>query len=153
MISSPESFDVTGADDWQIAERPGKWKAKPVRLHVSLNRRGEFVMNEAAFIAIRRPASVALLYNKDTKEIAIKFPVREDRFFFKVRRCGRGGKGRIVRAGRMMKQFGIEVVKTVVFQDVRIETIREHNALILDAGSTDDLRISNSDMKTEKENN
>lgn len=105
-------------DSWQIA-RHRSWKPRrPPRIYVSLNRRGEIAMNAEAFKAIGRPASVTLLYDAKTRRLGVKYPVPLDRHFFPVRRYGRGGKTLIVRAARLLKQFGIEVSTTRVFRDV-----------------------------------
>lgn len=128
-------------DGWKIAEKPDRWaRMAPRKLHVSLNRRGEIVLSQRAFEAIRQPASVTLLYDEKERRIAVKYPVQEDKFFFKVRRCGRGGKTRIVRAARMLRQFGLELDATYIFKDVRIENVRGHPALLLDLNTAEPPR-------------
>lgn len=70
------------------------------------------------------------MYDAMLQCIAVKFPVREDTF--RIRKYGRGRRNIIVRAGRMLKQFGIEVNETLVFKD--IEVVMEDNVpmLVLD---------------------
>lgn len=92
-------------------------------------------MNERAFREIGRPANVTLLYDATTQRIGVKFPVSIDRHFFPARRYGRGRRMRIVRAARMLKQFGIEVERTLVFQGVRVEKFRKEPMLVLELES------------------
>ena len=120
-------------DNWEIAiERPrgkGRWIRGP---YVSLNRRGEIAMNARAFELIGKPASVALFYDRERRAIGVKFPVAADRNFYPVRRYGRGRKMRIVRAARMMKQFGIEIERTLAFENVPVVIYRDSPMLVLE---------------------
>jgi hypothetical protein len=127
-------------DGWKITEKPDRWAGKVAKVYVSLNGRGEIVMNRRAFESIGRPASVTLLYDEKARRIAVKYPVREDKFFFKVRHCGRGGQNLIIRAARMLRQFGLKMDATCVFKDVRTEDVRGHNALLLDLNTAEPLR-------------
>ncbi|MGH9821006.1 MAG: hypothetical protein ACRD43_12640 [Pyrinomonadaceae bacterium] len=109
-------------DSWQsVRGKPQKVTRRP-RLYVSLNRRGEIAMNDAAWGEVRRPYNVALLYDAKHQRIGIKFPVRTDSRFFPVRNYGRNGRTRVVRAARLLKQFGIEVEETIVFRDPETTT-------------------------------
>lgn len=118
-------------ESWEIAIKERLKKQYVQRVYVSLNRRGEIAMNDAAFERIGRPATVTLMYDAANCSIGVKFPVRADRHFFPVRRYGRGGKMRIVRAASALKQFGIEVERTRVFCDVAIEMFRKEPMLVL----------------------
>jgi hypothetical protein len=98
---------------------------------VSLNRRGEIVMNATAFSAIHAPASVALFYYAAERCIGVKCPVAADRNFFPVRRYGRGRRMRIVRGARLLKQFGLEIERTLVFVNPERAMLRGEPMLIL----------------------
>ena len=124
-------------DDWQIAKKPLR-KVRPERSpYVSLNKRGEIVINPAAWGEMGETYNVTLLYRPPPTTpsakrrhhssgrkgaIGIKFPVAGDDHFFAVCRYGRGRKLRVIRAARLLKQFGIEIDKTLVF--VRPEVVR-----------------------------
>lgn len=163
-------------DNWQIAvnEQPRRWKTE--RIYVSLNKRGEIVLNERAFREIGRPATVTLLYlpppttasSSTTSSadaaatpphaagepeppssgrkgaIGVKFPVAVDRHFFPARRYGRGRRMRIVRAAKMLKQFGIEVTRTLVFPHVHVRKFRNEPMLVLELNRAREL---NGDQK------
>jgi hypothetical protein len=112
---------------------------KAPRVYVSLNRRGEIAMNAEAFKRIGQPASVTLLYDANRRTIGVKYPVAMDRHFFPARGYGRGRRMRIVRAARLLKQFGIEVERTLVFADVGTATFDEARMLVLDLDNAREL--------------
>ncbi len=122
------------SDNWQIVNQRPASVAKARRVYVSLNRRGEIALNAEAFKRIGQPASVTLLYDPVTKCIGVKHPVARDLYFFPVRRTGRGRRTFIVRAARLLKQFGIEVTTTVVFKNVAVETLNGNPMLVLEMG-------------------
>ena len=131
------------SDSWQIVrQRPRKAPVQR-RIYVSLNRRGEIAMNERAFAAIGRPASVTLLYDARTRSIGVKCPVAMDQHFFPARRYGRGRRMRIVRAARMLKQFGIEVAATLVFPNVEVRLFGKEPMLVLALGEARELITDN----------
>ena len=118
-------------EGWQIAKARPKAVERAARVYVSLNKRGEIVMNEAAFARIRKPASVTLLYWAAERCIGVKFPVALDRNFFLVRRYGRGRRMRIVRGGRLLKQFGLTVDQTLVFENPETVEFRRARMIVL----------------------
>ena len=121
---------------WRIATTRRRRKRKEVRVYVSLNKRGEIVMNEPAWKFIRDPASVTLLYDAASRSIGVKCPLAIDRHFFMMRRYGRGRRNRIVRGGRMLKQFGIEVDKTIVFNSIQMVNYDGSPMLLLNLDNT-----------------
>ena len=121
-------------EGWEIVRgRPRRrnYPRRAERLYVSLNRRGEIAMNDAAWAAIGRPYNVALLVSFASGRIGVKFPVARDMNFFPVRRYGRGGRNRVVRAARLLRQFGWTVEETLVFRDVRVERFEGEKMLVL----------------------
>jgi len=102
---------------WKIVEERPRGLGKGARVYVSLNRRGEIAMNAEAFKRINRPASVTLMYDAERRRIGVKFPVALDRNFFPVRKYGRGGRNCVIRASRLLKQFGLRVDETLVFNE------------------------------------
>ena len=118
---------------WKIATQ---WRRRAVigaasRAYVSINKRGEIAMNAEAFRWIRSPANVTLLYDEDSRCIGVKFPVAADRNFFPVRNYGRDGKMRIVRAARLLKQFGIKVERTLTYKNPETQFLDGDPMLVL----------------------
>ena len=115
-----------------MAEQRKRRVCGAARVYVSINRRGEIAMNAAAFGEIDEPASVTLMYEAKKRRIGVKFPVSADENFFPVRRYGRGRRMRIVRAARLLKQFGIEIERTLIFADAETVMFRGSPMLVLD---------------------
>lgn len=88
-------------------------------------------MNLEAFGRIREPATVVLLYDERRRRIGVKFPIGADGEFFPVRRYGREGRLRVVRAARLLKQFGIQIDRTLIFRDAPVEDLNGHPLLVL----------------------
>ena len=117
---------------WQIA-RGDRRKGRAERpAYVSINKRGEIAMNDRAFAAIMRPASVTLLYDPEARLIGVKYPVSADRHFYMARRYGRNNKMRIIRAARALKQFGLQLEHTLKFYNPPVITYRNEPMLLLE---------------------
>ncbi len=123
-------------ENWEIIEQRSAPYEFVTRLYVSLNRRGEIAMNNAAFCAIRAPENVTLLYDAEARTIGVKYPVTKDAHFFAAGRYGREGRMRIIRAGRLLKKFGIEIDRTLVFQNIEVKTYEGQPMLVLDLTQT-----------------
>ena len=91
--------------------------------YASINRRGEIVLNASVWEMIGRINYTQLFYDAESRRIAIGWtkPVDHSLQTFFVRRHGRGGRSRIIRAGRFLKQFGINIIETIVFRDLKVE--------------------------------
>jgi hypothetical protein len=140
-------------DNWEIAEGRAVKVQMEWAPYVSLNKRGEIAMNDAAWGAIGRPWNVTLLYRPPTTPasghpssgrrgaIGIKFPVFEDSGYefepFPVRMYGRGRRMRIVRAMRMLKQYRIEVTETLQFVDPEIEKYDGEKMIVLELANSE----------------
>jgi len=138
--------------NWQIARGQIR-RGRPQRpAYVSINKRGEIAMNDRAFAAIERPASVTLLYLPPPRHrdgatpplaggelrgtIGIKCPVARDGNFFMARRYGRDSKMHIVRARRALKQFGLSVEHTLKFYNPPVIIYRNEPMLVLELDVT-----------------
>ena len=119
-------------DNWDIALTRQTRRQRAGAPYVSLNRRGEIAMNDKAFKMIRCPYNVTLLYDRERRAIGVKCPVMWDEHFFRVRRYGRGRRIRVVRAARLLKQFGITIERTLIFSPVRAELFRDEPMLVLE---------------------
>ena len=118
---------------WKVVEERKSERragAEP-QIYASLNRRGEIALNERAFAAIGKPENVTLLYDPEARTIGVKFPVTRDGNFFAAQPYGRGRRMRIVRASRLLKQFEIEVTRTLAFLDVRVENFRPGEPMLV----------------------
>ena len=99
------------------------YQKREVEPYVSINRRGEIVLNAAAWEMMARAINVVLFYDAETRRIGIKGATQRDlglKVFFS-RRHGRGGRSRVIYAGRLLKQFGITITETLVFENLEVE--------------------------------
>ena len=102
------------------------------RLYVSLNKRGEIAINPAAWGALEKAVRVTLYYDKQTRQIGVKAQGFGERQWFPARAYGRGGRLRVVRAMRLLKQFGVVVETTLVFEDVKVTMMGKDPMLVLE---------------------
>lgn len=117
--------------EWLVVEqRPRRYRTRRGR-YVSINKRGEIAMNDEAWSAIRRPYNVTLLFNPREMVIGVKFPRAVDRNFFPTRGYGRDRKMRVVRAGRLLKQFGLVIDETLRFPRTQVVMVGDDPMLVL----------------------
>ena len=92
-----------------LERRETGYQRREVAAYASVNRRGEIVLNAAAWEMMERAINVVLFYDAETRRIGIKGATQRDLGFkiFFARRHGRGGRSRVIYAGRLLKQFGI----------------------------------------------
>ena len=91
----------------------GRW-AKP---YVTMNKRGYIVMSRKTFENLKEPAAVHLFFDRVNSRIGIKPTDPRARDAYPVVKQGRHG-GRLIRAFRLMQEFGIELPETVKFHDI-----------------------------------
>ena len=91
--------------------------------YVSINRRGEIVMNGAALRQVMTLDRISLCYEKETNRIGVSRGSTSDPsvHVFRGRRHGRNGRLRVFRARRFLKHFGIAITETLVFRDAPLD--------------------------------
>ncbi len=102
----------------------GRW-AKP---YVTMNKRGYIVMSRKTYQNIKEPQAVHLYFDQVNSRIGIKPADPRSGDAFPVAKQGRHG-GRLIRAFRLMHEFGIELPETVKFRDI---ALNDNGILILD---------------------
>jgi hypothetical protein len=102
----------------------GRW-ARP---YVTMNKRGFIVMSRKTYENIKEPAAVCLYFDPVNRRIGIEpaRPGAEDAY--PVAKQGRHG-GRLIRAHRLMVEFGIDIPGTIKFVDI---TQNREGMLVLD---------------------
>jgi hypothetical protein len=100
------------------------YQKREIAPYVSINRRGEIVINAEARELLNGANYVCLFFDAETNRIGIAWPKTDDYLLetFVLRRHGRGGRSRIIRARSFLKQFGIKVTESIVFRDIKVET-------------------------------
>ena len=89
-------------------------------VYVTMNRKGEIMMNKVAYKRVGEPTAFLIYYNRPNSMIALKPTAAAIKNAYPVRNSGRRG-GRVVRAFRLLTEFGLKLPDTVEFQDVEID--------------------------------
>ena len=113
--------------EWQQVPRGdviGQWSA----VYVTMNPRGFIVMSRVTYERAGAPKSFLLLFDKVNNRIGLKPTHGQDHNAYPVGPAGRHG-GKMVRAYRLMQEFGIVLPETIQFHDAQIDT---DGILILD---------------------
>ena len=97
-------------------------------IYVTMNRKGEIVMNRVTYQKLGEPDGIALFFDKVNSCIGLQPTSRQLRNAFPVRAYGRHG-GRCVRAFKLMQEHRIRVPETLEFGDAEID---EDGILVLD---------------------
>jgi len=96
-------------------------------LYVSMNPKGEIVMNAFAYRELGSPAAFLLLYDRVNHRIGLKPTARAMRNAYPVLRSNR--TGRMVRAYRLLREQRIVLPQTMQFDQAEID---DDGILILD---------------------
>ena len=89
-------------------------------VYVTMNRKGEIAMNKVTHRRVGEPLAFHILYNRPNSLIALKPTTATMKNAYPVRRHG-GKGGRVVRAYRLLTEFGIKLPDTVEFADPEID--------------------------------
>ncbi len=105
--------------DWHECPRgdvTGQWAA----MYITLNRRGHFAMSRRTYERLDEPPAFVLYFDKVNNRIGLKPATLGTRNAFPVAKQGRHG-GRLIRAWRLMQEFGIDLPETVQFHDIETD--------------------------------
>ena len=113
--------------EWSILPR-GDVHPADTRVYVTMNRGGTIAMNKLTYQRMGEPAAFLVMFDKVNSRIALKPTGETMKHAYPARKYGRRG-GRVVRAFRLLTEFGIKLPDTVEFKDAEIDT---DGQLILD---------------------
>ena len=94
----------------------GQWAS----FYVTMNPKGFIVMSRIAYQRLGEPKAFQLLFDAANSCIGMKPAAASIRNAFPVGPSGRHG-GKVVRAFRLMQEFGINLPETVRFHDAEID--------------------------------
>jgi len=89
-------------------------------VYVTMNRKGEITLNKTAYKRVGEPSAFLIFYNRPNSLIALKPTAAALRNAYPVRKHGQRG-GRVVRAFRLLTEFGIKLPDTVEFPEPEID--------------------------------
>jgi hypothetical protein len=113
--------------DWRECPRgdvSGQWAA----LYVTMNRKGHISMSRLTYQRLGEPKAFLLLFDTVNNRIGLKPTGISIRNAYPVGPQGRHG-GKVIRAYRLMQEFGIDLPETLQFKDAEID---QDGILILD---------------------
>jgi hypothetical protein len=89
-------------------------------LYVSMNRTGSIMMSRVTHERIGSPEAVLVMFDGISSRLALKPARIGERNAYPVRKYGRRG-GRIIRAFRLLTEFGIKLADTIEFLEPKID--------------------------------
>jgi hypothetical protein len=89
-------------------------------LYVTMNRLGSIMMSRVTHERLGEPAAFLVMFDRFNRRIGLKPAEPETRHAYPVRNYGRRG-ARIVRAYRLLTEFGIRPPDTIEFQEPKID--------------------------------
>ena len=113
--------------EWSIVPR-GDVHPAHTRVYVTMNRKGEIVLNGTAYRRMGEPAAFLLMYNQPNSLIALKPTAASMKNAYPVAKYDRRN-GRVIRAFRLLNDYNIKLPDTVEFRDTEID---QDGVLILD---------------------
>jgi hypothetical protein len=99
----------------------GRFRAGSNSIRVSLNKRGDFLLNRKAYIALGNPTFVQLLYEHQTGAIGLKGISGATKFSYPVRRNGNSKSSYQITAQAFCDNYGIARGELVVFSSAVME--------------------------------
>jgi len=92
------------------------------RVHVTLNRRGNFYLNVKALEALGGPETVVLMYDRRASVIGLARASFERRGACRLKKKdGDRSGGRVIYAANFCRKFGIKPEKTLSFVDAGVD--------------------------------
>ena len=113
--------------EWAVIPR-GDYYCNQSKLYVTLNRRGEFKMNEMTWNRTGSPAAYMVMFNRTNNLIALKPTAAAMKNAYPARKIGRRN-ARVIRVARLLTDHNIKLPDTIEFRDAEIDRDRQ---LILD---------------------
>ena len=102
-------------------------------IHVTLDPRGQFYLNQGAMMKLAEPVAVRLMFNKEERLIGIAAAPLKTKTSFELRsKYGEDAPGRTFRCTPFCKELGILPDRTIMFRDPKIQD----GILVLDLKTT-----------------
>jgi hypothetical protein len=105
--------------DWKVVPR-GDIHHSHTRTYVTMNPKGEIVLNGAAWKRVGEPAAFLVMYNPPNSLILLKPTAAAMKDAYPLRKRG-PRDGRVVRVLRLLTEFNIKLPDTVEFREPEID--------------------------------
>lgn len=113
--------------EWTILPR-GDVAAHWSGLYVTMNAKGTLVMSRIAHERLGSPEAFLIMWNRFDQKLALKPADKHEKNAYPARKYGRRG-AKVVRAFRLLTEFGIRPPDTIEFENPKIDV---EGRLILD---------------------
>ncbi len=101
--------------NWEKCSGPRSRQEPGPKVCISLNRAGDITLNAAAFYLMANITHAALYYDREKQLIGIHFCYGDDPDILYLYKRKDKKFPRVLRARRLLKQFGIEITETIRF--------------------------------------
>lgn len=107
------------ATDWELLPKDDI-RAQFAGLYLTINPLGTLVMNRVTYERLGAPAAFNVLFDRLNSRIALRPTALAMKHAYRA--CTQGRRGaKVVRANRLLKEYGIKIPDTLEFQDVEID--------------------------------
>lgn len=103
---------------WEEFTQKASFRAEKMR--VSLNSRGQFLLNQKVVDSLGSPEAVVFLYDRTSRNIGIKPSIPDIEHSYLLKRQG-NSQSYCISAKSFCNYYDIDIGDTVVFNDVRAE--------------------------------
>jgi len=103
---------------WEEFTQKANYRAE--KLRISLNSRGQFMLNQKAVDSLGSPEAVVFLYDRTSRNIGIKPSRPEVEHSYELKKQG-NSQSYSIRAKSFCSYYDIDIGDTVVFNEVEVE--------------------------------
>lgn len=113
---------------WEVVPR-GDTSTSGARLYVAMNPEGHVTFNQRVFEKLGKPEAVLVMFDRVNSRIALKPTYKAVRNAYVVFQRGSDRRSMIVRVGRLLVEYGLQIPELLEFKNVEIDS---DGQLILD---------------------
>ena len=106
--------------EWSILPKDDGVVPKWSLVYVTINREGTIAMNKVTYGGVSEPAAFQIMFDRVNSRIALKPTALSLKHAYRAGSYGKHG-GRLVRAFRLLSQFGLKIDETLEFKDAEID--------------------------------
>lgn len=113
---------------WEVVPR-GDTSTSGARLYVAMNPEGHVTFNARVFEKLGKPEAVLVMFDRVNSRIALKPTYKTVQNAYIVYQRGSDRRSMIVRVGRLLVEYGLQIPELLEFKNVEID---RDGQLILD---------------------
>jgi hypothetical protein len=106
--------------DWEILPKDDGVAPNSSGVYVTINRKGAIAMNKVAYGRMGEPAAFLIMFDKTNSRIMLKPAALSTKHAYRAGKNRKRG-GPLVRAYRLITQFGVKIPETLEFKDAEVD--------------------------------